>query len=152
MCFGFLSREFGTIQHRPKAFNCIDPRTGFFTNAYSASPGMAVNMENVGAKYPATFVDAQGDFLSGSNGYTLNLPKGIPAALFWSVTAYDSITASGLDNGQPFPSLNTMDKPGTGKNWIKTLPGEGYFVILRLYGPTKAFFDKVWTPGDLIKH
>jgi hypothetical protein len=31
--------------------------------------------------------------------------------LFWSVTVYDPVTASGLDNGQPFPSINTMDKP-----------------------------------------
>ncbi|MNV75473.1 hypothetical protein D3C71_1687610 [compost metagenome] len=86
--------------------------------------------------------------------------------MFWSATAYDSITASGLDNGQPFPSLNTMDKPqensdgsidiyfgpaspGSGKNWIRTLPGKGFFVILRLYGPTKAFFDQQWKPGDL---
>lgn len=148
------------------SFNFIDPRTGFFTNAYSTSPGMAVNMENVGAKYPATFVDAKGDFLSGSRSYKLSLPKGIPAALFWSVTAYDSITASGLDNGQPFPSINTMDKPaanadgstdiyfgpespGAGKNWIRTLPDHGFFVILRLYGPTKPFFDKDWKPSDL---
>ena len=92
-------------------FNFIDPRTGFFTNAYSASPGMAVSIVNVRAKYPATFVDASGDFLFGDHSYKLNLPKDIPAALFWSVTAYDSITSSGLDNGQPFPSINTMDKP-----------------------------------------
>lgn len=158
----------GNATFTAETFNYIDPRTGFFTNAYSTSPGMAVNMENVGAKYPATFVDANGDFLSGSNSYTLNLPKGIPAALFWSVTAYDSVTASGLDNGQPFPSLNTMDKPvvnadgsidvhfgpkspGAGKNWIRTLPGKGFFVILRLYGPTKPFFDKAWKPSDLQK-
>jgi hypothetical protein len=38
---------------------------GFFTVAYSTSPGMAVNMENVGAKYPVIFVDANGDFLHG---------------------------------------------------------------------------------------
>jgi hypothetical protein len=158
----------GNATFTADTFNYIDPRTGFFTNAYSASPGMAVNMENVGAKDPATFVDAKGEFLSGSNAYTLNLPKGIPAALFWSVTVYDSITASGVDNGQPFPSLNTMDKPqvnadgsidvhfgpdspGEGKNWIRTLPGKGFFVILRLYGPTKTFFDKAWKPGDLHK-
>ena len=46
-------------------FNYIDPRTGFFAVAYSASPGMAVNMENVGAKYPVTFVDSNDDFLIG---------------------------------------------------------------------------------------
>jgi len=158
----------GNATFTADSFNYIDPRTGFFTNAYSASPGMATNMENVGAKYPATFVDAKGDFLSGSHSYKLNLPKGVPAALFWSVTGYDSITASGLDNGQPFPSINTMDKPatnadgstdiyfgptspGAGKNWIRTLPDKGFFVILRLYGPTKAFFDKAWKPSDLEK-
>ena len=48
---------------------------------------------------------------SGTNTYKLSLPKDIPAALFWSVTVYDSVTGSGLDNGQPFPSLNAMDKP-----------------------------------------
>lgn len=158
----------GNATFTAETFNYIDPRTGFFTNAYSASPGMAVNMVNVGAKYPATFVDAKGNFLSGSNRYKLTLPKDVPAALFWSATIYDSITASGVDNGQPFPSINTMDQPvrnadgstdiyfgptspGTGKNWLKTLPKQGYFVILRLYGPTQPFFDKTWRPGDLEK-
>jgi hypothetical protein len=158
----------GNATFTAETFNFIDPRTGFFTNAYSTSPGMAVTMVNVGAKYPATFVDVNGNFLSGSESYKLRLPKGIPAALFWSVTVYDSITASGLDNGQPFPSINTMDKPaknkdgstdiyfgpespGDGSNWLKTLPDKGFFVILRLYGPTKAFFDKSWKPSDLEK-
>ncbi|VVQ25736.1 hypothetical protein PS928_06163 [Pseudomonas fluorescens] len=54
--------------------NATDPRTGFFINAYSTSSSMALDMENVGAKYPATVVDTQGEFLSGSHQYTLNLP------------------------------------------------------------------------------
>ena len=61
-----------------------------FVYETATSPGMAVNMVNVGAKYPVTFVDANGDFLLGANSYKLNLPKGIPAALFWSVTVYSS--------------------------------------------------------------
>jgi hypothetical protein len=113
-----------------------------------------------------TFVDAQGDFLQGANRYRLRLPKDVPVALFWSVTVYDPVTGSGLDNGQPFPSINTMDKPvtnadgstdiyfgpsspGDGRNWLRTLPGKGFFVILRLYGPTKAFFDQRWKPSDI---
>ena len=68
-------------------------------------------MENIGAKYPAAYVDSDGNFLRGSQAYVLHLPPDIPAAIFWSVTVYDPITGSGLDNGQPFPSLNTMDKP-----------------------------------------
>jgi hypothetical protein len=158
----------GNATFTANTFNYIDPRTSFFTFAHSASPAMAINMENVGAKYPVTFVDANGDFLLGSNNYKLNLPKGIPAALFWSVTVYDSLTGSGLDNGQPFPSINTMDKPpanadgstdiyfgpsspGEGRNWLKTLPDKGFFVIVRLYGPTKAFFDQSWKPSDIEK-
>ncbi|WP_082920308.1 DUF1214 domain-containing protein [Pseudomonas koreensis] len=43
------------------------------------------------------------------------------------------------------------DSPGAGKNWIKTFPDKGFFVILRLYGPSKAFFDKTWKSGDLQK-
>jgi hypothetical protein len=127
----------GNATFTASTFDYIDPRAAFFTLAYSTSPGMAVSMVDVGAKYPVTFVDANGDFLRGANNYKLNLPKDIPAALFWSVTVYDPVTGSGLDNGQPFPSINTMDKPvtsadgstdilfgpaspGDGKNWLRT--------------------------------
>jgi hypothetical protein len=41
--------------------------------------------------------------------------------------------------------------PGEGKNWLRTLPDNGFFVILRLYGPKQAFFDKTWKPGDIEK-
>jgi hypothetical protein len=150
------------------SYNQLDLRTGFFTEAYSTSPGMAIDIENVGAKYPNTFVDADGDLLSGDKNYKLTLPPNIPAKLFWSVTVYDALTASGLDNGQSFPSLNQMDKPaqaddgstdiyfgpdspGEGKNWVRTVPGKGYFVALRLYGPMKPFFDHSWKPGDIEK-
>ena len=43
------------------------------------------------------------------------------------------------------------DSPGKGKNWVRTVPGKGYFVALRLYGPMKAFFDHSWKPGDIEK-
>jgi hypothetical protein len=92
------------------------------------------------------------------NAYRLHLPKDIPAKLFWSVTVYDALTASGLDNGQPFPSINAMDKPTTNadgstdiyfgpaspgeeKNWLRTVPRNGFFLILRLYSPTEPFFN-----------
>jgi hypothetical protein len=43
------------------------------------------------------------------------------------------------------------NSPGAGKNWMKTIPDKGFFAILRLYGPKKAFFDQSWKPGDLVK-
>jgi hypothetical protein len=74
-------------------------RTRFFALAYSASPRMAISMVNVGAKYPVTFVAADGDALSGAKSYKLHLPVGILAALLLSVTVYDPENFSGLDNG-----------------------------------------------------
>jgi hypothetical protein len=32
--------------------------------------------------------------------------------------------------------------------WIKTIPGKGWFVYFRVYGPEKAAFDGSWKPGD----
>jgi hypothetical protein len=93
----------------------------------------------------------------------------VPADLFWSVTLYEAENASGLANGQPFPSLGSRDKPAqnadgstdlylgpkapTGKegNWLATVPGRGYFAIVRLYGPTEPALNKSWKPGDIEK-
>ncbi len=33
-------------------------------------------------------------------------------------------------------------------NWIQTMPGKSYSVLLRLYGPLQPWFDKTWKPGD----
>jgi hypothetical protein len=32
---------------------------------------------------------------------------------------------------------------------METVPGKGYFAILRLYAPTEAAIDKSWKPGDI---
>ena len=115
------------------------------------------------------FRDAEGNWLNGENHYTLTLPKDIPAELFWSVTLYEAENASGLDNGQPFPSLGKLNEPkqqedgstilhlspnapeGDEKNWLATVPDRGYFVILRLYVPQQPAIDKSWKPGDIEK-
>ena len=122
-----------------------------------------------GASYVIAFTDSEGTPLSGASNYGLNLPANIPAALFWSVTLYDASNASGLANGQPFPSLGSRDKPtqnadgstvlylgpkapeGNAGNWLATVPGKGYFAILRLYGPKEPAIDKSWKPGDIEK-
>ena len=36
-------------------------------------------------------------------------------------------------------------------NWIKTVPGKGWFAGVRFYSPTKAFFDQSWKPGNMEK-
>jgi Protein of unknown function (DUF1214) len=34
-------------------------------------------------------------------------------------------------------------------NWIQTLPGKGWFTILRLYSPLEPFFTKAWRPSEI---
>lgn len=36
-------------------------------------------------------------------------------------------------------------------NWIKTVPGKGWFTYFRWYGPTESFFDKSWKLRDIEK-
>jgi len=147
----------------------LDMRAIMFSMAYSTSPAMVLDIVGAGSKYPSTMRDANGEKLSGGASYRLNLPVHIPVNNFWSVTVYDAATASGLDNGQPFPSISSFDKPvanpdgstdiyfgptapkGFEKNCLRTVPGKGYFVMLRLYGPTQPYFDKTWQLPDIQK-
>jgi len=34
-------------------------------------------------------------------------------------------------------------------NWIQTVPGKGWFTILRLYSPLEPFFTKQWRPSEI---
>jgi hypothetical protein len=146
----------------------VDLRPWFFTNYYSISPGMLSQIPGKGAFYVIAFTDSDGLPLTGGTNYTLNMPKDVPAANFWSVTLYEAENASGLANGQPFPSLGSRDLPAQNadgstdlflgpkapeskeKNWLATVPGKGYFAVLRLYGPTEPALTKTWTPGDFV--
>ena len=139
----------GNATFTADTFNFIDPRTGFFTNAYSASPGMAVTMVKVGAKYPATFVDADGAFplrlavvqaeacrrefrpplLVGDRSTTRSpRPASTTASRSRRSTRWikPSVNADGSTDIYFGP-----DSPGDGKNWLRTLPDKGFFVILR---------------------
>jgi hypothetical protein len=149
------------------SFRDLDSRIAYFTNYYAISPGMISKVPDKGAAYLIAFRDRAGKLYSGDKLYRLHLPAPIPAANFWSLTLYDALTASGLDNGQPFPSLNSHDHPaanadgsvdmyvgpapppGKQANWLKSVPGKGYFVILRLYSPREAYLNLSWKPSDL---
>jgi hypothetical protein len=147
----------------------LDARIWFFTDYYSISPGMISQTPGKGAKYMVGFTDSDGLALSGGSHYQLLLPRDIPAANFWSLTLYEAENASGLANGQAFPSLGSRDNPaqeadgstvlylgpeapaGKERNWLSTVPGKGYFAILRLYSPTQAAIDNTWKPDDIVK-
>lgn len=37
---------------------------------------------------------------------------------------------------------------GHESNWTQTVPGKGWFTLLRLYGPLEPWFDQTWRPGE----
>lgn len=121
-----------------------------------------------GSQYAVAFADSAGNPFDGAKDYRLNVPANAPAQDFWSVVIYDPQTRSQLQSSQPFPSKNNKrDKlianadgsvdlyfgpkvPAAKEaNWIATVPGKGWFPILRLYGPLEPWFDKSWRPGEV---
>ncbi|MBB5339023.1 DUF1214 domain-containing protein [Tunturiibacter gelidoferens] len=78
--------------------------------------------------------------------YKLTVPQPVTGKLFWSVTVYDTDTRSQVQTDQartsPKPSRpNSTSVPtlpqGHENQWIKTIPGKGWFVYFRVYGPEK---------------
>ena len=145
-----------------------DARTQYMYNAIGITPAMAVAMPGVGSAYAAAARDADGKYLDGSKTYKLTLPPNPPAKDFWSIVLYDAQTRSMLQTDQWFPSLNNerdnvaVNKDGSvdiyfgpkapqGKegNWIQTVPGKAFWLILRLYGPLEPWFEKTWRPGSI---
>ena len=145
----------------------LDALISFFHKAYSTSDGMVIAMPGRGSQYLLGLRDADGEYLSGEHTYRVHLPADMPAANYWSVVLYDADTRALLDNGEPFPSVAsnqqmTFNQDGSADiafgpeapddpdaNWIRTVPGRGYFVGMRLYSPTQAFFDQTWRPDDI---
>jgi len=156
-----------TFHRIPGGYTDLDARIWFFTNYYSVSPGMRTTTPGAGAMFLIGFTDSDGAPLSGSSHYRMTLPPDVPVRLFWSVTLYEAENASGLANGQPFPSLAGFDEPvknadgsidlyfgpkapeGKAANWMATPSGRGWFAIIRLYGPTEAALNRTWKPSDI---
>ena len=73
---------------------------------------MVSKVPGKGAAYMIGFADSEGrPSVRRYRTIELSLPANIPVANFWSVTLYEAENASGLANGQPFPSLGSRDKP-----------------------------------------
>jgi hypothetical protein len=56
-----------------------------------------------------------------------------------------------LSGGSTDLHLGPTAPAGKDRNWLATVPGKGYFAVLRLYGPTEAAINKNWKPGDIEK-
>ncbi|MEO0795350.1 MAG: DUF1254 domain-containing protein [Verrucomicrobiota bacterium] len=145
----------------------LNARAGFHFYATGITPAMAKKIIGKGSKYAYTFLDAEGNPLDGSKTYKVRVPPEVPAKDFWSFTLYDNQTRSMLQTDQQFPGIDDKQAgviqnddgsydvyfgpeapKGQENNWVQTIPGRGWNMIFRLYGPLEPWFEKTWRPGE----
>jgi len=135
--------------------------------ATGAAKAMSKPKPGTGSQYAWTYQDESGQWLLGERHYRFRIPPNPPAKDVWSVIVYDNWTRAILPNGQKVAGKNSYDKSvqsnsdgsidiyfgpespaGKESNWIRTVPGKGWFSIFRLYGPLEPWFSRTWTPDD----
>jgi len=145
----------------------LDDRVGFYYYATGSTPAMVTPMVGQGSVYEIGATDNNGDALDGSKTYSVTLPGPIPMNNFWSFMVYDNQTRSILETDQKTGGVDSNKEgiiiaddgtatvffgpeapAGQENNWVQTMPGKGYNVLLRLYGPLEPWFDRTWMPGD----
>lgn len=145
----------------------LEARDRWFIQAIVTSPAMFRRTAGAGSLYWMAARDNLGVYLDGGKNYKLTVPEPVPAKLFWSVTAYDAQTRSEVQTDQDKAALRSMFElkdvskteptelyfgptapAGHEGQWIKTVPGRGWFAYMRIYGPDQAAFDGSWKPGD----
>jgi len=167
---GFVGGSYEYLKDEGMGGRNLDARSQFFYFATVNTPAIVWKLIGKGSQYAWGYLDESGDYLDGGKTYKLNLPKDPPAEQFISIVVYDPQTRSQLQTSQPFPSYNNVrDKDkvlvnddgsvdlyfgpeapaGKEANWLQTVPGKGWFILLRLYSPTEAWFEKTWRPGEI---
>ena len=145
-----------------------DARVNFHYPYTAVTPAMALTRAGAGSDYASAFVDSKKQPLDGSKTYKLTVPANPPAKDFWALTMYDNQTRSQLQTSQEFPTVGSQTKgikknkdgsfdiyfgpkapEGYENNWLETIPGKGWFTILRIYGPLQPWIDQTWRPGEI---
>ncbi len=146
----------------------IDARCRFHMYATGITPAMVNPTVGSGTQYIAGLRDSDGNPFDGAKTYKVHLPPNVPARQFWAFTLYNVQTRSMLQTDQRFPEITSADASieqnadgsydvyfgpeapkGKEKNWVQTIPGKGWHMLFRLYGPEQAWFDKTWRPSEV---
>lgn len=144
----------------------LEAREKWFYQATGASPAMFRRTTAAGSLYWLGLRDKNNEYLNGDKTYKLTIPLPVPAKLFWSLTIYDAVTRSEIVTDQNKAALRSLFElkgktgssvdlyfgpkapEGKDKDWIKTIPGKGWFVYFRIYGPQEAAFNDSWRLND----
>jgi hypothetical protein len=166
-----VTRE-GVKPFPPTGYRTLNARTAFFYGVTGITPAMSMRLPGIGSQYLFAMLDADKQYFDGGKTYKVTLPKGIPEEKFWSFTLYDNQTRSMLDTPQRYPRAGSQSFPSPAAepnadgsmtiyfsptqpagvkrgNWIQTMPGKGWFTILRLYSPLEPFFTKEWRLSEI---
>ncbi|WP_186766443.1 DUF1254 domain-containing protein [Falsiphaeobacter marinintestinus] len=146
----------------------FDSRLWMHYNAVVVTPAMAVTVPGKGSDYGIAGLAKGAEILNGAKTYKLTLPPNVPVADFWSVTVYDTQTRSMMQTDQRYPAVDSYGEnvkqnadgswdiyfapeapEGKEGNWIQTIPGKSWFIILRMYGPLEPWLNKTWVPGEI---
>jgi hypothetical protein len=115
-----------------------------------------------------TISDSSGRPLDGSKSYRLHLLPDVFKSSFWSVIVYDNLTKLIIQNDQMWPSVHSNSKKlavnpdgsvdirfgpvateGKAHNWLQTIPGKEWYIILRVYNAPESCFNQGWKPGEI---
>jgi hypothetical protein len=158
-----------SADQRAKSYDELDGRAAWFYEAILNNVAMHSYKPGKTQVYLGGYRDSDGDFLDGGTNYVLHVPAKPPQKTFWSVTVYDVSHRTMISTDKKKPTVGSIqgadknadgtitvyigpDAPrGKEKNWIKTIPGKGWFSYFRLYSPTKPFFDGSWVLPDFEK-
>ena len=148
-------------------YSQVDERLHYTYGAIYTSPGIGVRKAGPGSQYVQTFKDKDGNHPDGAKSYRLHIPADVPAAAFWSLTIYDTATRSMIQNASKDAARSSYDKlkanadgsidlyfspkapAGLESNWIETVPGKGFYPMMRFYSPKAGLFDGTWKLPDI---
>ncbi len=164
---GFLDKNVFFNGKDGKTMNS-DARVFFYYPYTGVTPAMALTGAGAGSDYGVTYLDSKKQPFDGSKTYKVHIPANPPVKDFWALTVYDNQTRSQLQTSQPFPSVGSQTEgvkknddgsydmyfspkapEGFENNWLETIPGKGWFVILRMYAPLEPWIKKTWRPGEI---
>jgi hypothetical protein len=160
---GSVATQFSYVQPN---FVDIDTRGSMYFGVFSST-------ERLGRAtfYLSSAKTSNGQWLEGGENYKLSMPANVPVNQYWSAVTYDNKTASWIEGTpegkQMIGSLTDGVKKnkdgsidiyfgpkapkGLEKNWMPTVKGRRFFVMVRFYGPKPALFTKTWTLPDVQK-